>query len=88
MHALALAASHSARLAVLGKQPGELLAGVVADLHRVTQYHPFALTGEPQIAEFDQLPLNTTVAGILVANERKSHRLSARQKIDRLIDAR
>ena len=36
-----------------------------------------SLAGEPQIPEFDQLSLNPSVAGVLVADDRKGHCLGA-----------
>ncbi len=47
----ALAALELARLTVLAHQPSELLTGIAADLHQVTECHHFVLTGEPQIAD-------------------------------------
>ena len=84
----ALAAPYTARLAVLGNQSGELLAGVTADLHQVADHHPFSLAGAFQIPEFDQFSLNPAVAGVLVTDDRKGHRLGARQEICELIDGR
>jgi len=40
-----LAALESARLAVLGNQPGQLLPRVTADLHEVAINDPFVLAG-------------------------------------------
>ena len=72
-----LAALEPARLAVLGNQSGELLAGIAADLYQVADHHPFSLARAFQIAEFNQFSLNPAVAGVLVAGDRKGHRLGA-----------
>src|SRR5690606_31348400 len=77
-----------ARVAVLPHQARELLAGVPADLHQVTDDDALVGARAGQVAESHQFPLDPVVAGVFVADDRKGHGLGAREELPQLVYCR
>jgi hypothetical protein len=67
-------------IAVLADQPGDLLAGIAADLHQIVDQDTFILFAQFSIVKFVQGSLDPAVAVILIEDDGEGYSLSSRKK--------
>ena len=72
----ALSAFALTGFAVLGNQPGDLLAGIAADLHQVADQDTFIPFTQFSVVKFVQRSLDPAVAVILIEDDGEGYRLS------------